>query len=247
MRALIVDDEPLSRRAVRQLIAAHADVEIVGECVDANEAMTALRGNDVDVMFLDVRLPSESGLDLARRDRRQLPFIVFVTAFDQFALPAFEVDAVDFLRKPITQDRFDAALDRVRERMRLEAAAVVAESQTEFAQRLVARERQRDVVIAASDIDYIEADDVYAAVYANGRRHLVRESLDSLEQRLDPARFTRIHRGYIVAIDRAESLRRHGPAWEVVLRTGATLPVSRRRHAAIKEVLLPPKKNGSVD
>ncbi len=240
MRALIVDDEPLSRRAVRQLIARHADVEIVGECVDAAEALAALHGDDVDVMFLDIRLPSESGLDLARRDRRALPFIVFVTAFDEFALPAFEVDAVDFLRKPITQDRFDAALDRVRERMRLEAAATTATATTGFAQRLVARERQRDVVIAAQEIDYIEADDVYAAVHAKGRRHLVRESLDRLEQRLDPARFTRIHRGYIVAIDRAASLRRNGPAWELVLRSGAVLPVSRRRHVAIRDVLREP-------
>jgi two-component system LytT family response regulator len=239
VRALIVDDEPLSRRAVRQLIARHADVEIAGECVDASEAMAALRATDVDVMFLDVRLPSESGIDLARRGR-ELPFIVFVTAFDQFALPAFEVDAVDFLRKPITQDRFDAALDRVRERMRLEAAATAVESQAGHTQRLVARERQRDVVIAVAEIDYIEADDVYAAVYANGRRHLVRESLDSLEQRLDPSRFTRIHRGYIIAIDRAASLRRNGPAWEVVLRGGAALPVSRRRHAAIKDALSAP-------
>jgi two-component system LytT family response regulator len=241
MRALIVDDEPLSRRAVRQLIARHDDVEIVGECVDATEAMAALRGNDIDVMFLDIRLPSESGLDLARRDRHELPFIVFVTAFDQFALPAFEVDAVDFLRKPITQDRFDAALVRVRERMRLETAATAAASQSSFAQRLIARERQRDMVIAVADIDYIEADDVYAAVYANGRRHLVRESLDRLEQRLDSASFIRIHRGYIVAIDRAASLRRNGPTWEVVLRGGTVLPVSRRRHAAIKDVLSAPK------
>jgi two-component system, LytTR family, response regulator len=237
VRALIVDDEPLSRRAVRQLMARHADVVVVGECVDGTEALAALRANDVDVMFLDIRLPSESGLDLARRDRRELPFIVFVTAFDQFALPAFEVDAVDFLRKPITQDRFDAALDRVRERMRLQAAVTAAETPTGYAQRLVARERQRDVVIAVGEIDYIEADDVYAAVYANGRRHLVRESLDSLEQRFDPARFARIHRRYIIAVGRAASLRRNGPAWEVVLRSGAVLPVSRRRHAAIKDAL----------
>jgi two-component system, LytTR family, response regulator len=236
MHALIVDDEPLSRRAVRQLLARHDDVSVAGECVDVPEAMAALRSTDVDVIFLDVRLPSESGLELARRERGELPFIVFVTAFDQYALPAFEVDAVDFLRKPITQDRFDAALERVRDRMRLRAAAVSAAPST-FVQRLVSRERQRDVVIPVGEIEYIEADDVYVVVHAGGRRHLVREALDRLEQRLDPARFTRIHRRYIVAVARATTLRRAGSSWEVVLRSGAVLPVSRRRHAAIKEVL----------
>jgi two-component system LytT family response regulator len=239
VHALIVDDEPLSRRAVRQLLARHGDVTVAGECVDVPEAMAALRTADVDVIFLDIRLPSESGLDLARRERGDLPFIVFVTAFDQFALPAFEVDAVDFLRKPITQDRFDAALERVRERMRLREAAAAAETaeSSGFVQRLVAHERQRDVVIPVGEIDYIEADDVYAVVHASGRRHLVREALDRLEQRLDPARFARIHRRFIVAVGRAAAMRRAGPTWEIVLRGGEVLPVSRRRHAAIKDVL----------
>jgi two-component system LytT family response regulator len=239
VHALIVDDEPLSRRAVRQLLARHADVSVAGECVDVPEAMAALRSTDVDVIFLDVRLPSESGLALARRERGELPLIVFVTAFDQYALPAFEVDAVDFLRKPITQDRLDAALERVRDRMRLRAAATAAESAapSSFVQRLVSRERQRDVVIPVGEIDYIEADDVYVVVHAGDRRHLVREALDRLEQRLDPARFARIHRRFIVALGRATTLRRAGSSWEVVLRSGAALPVSRRRHAAIKDAL----------
>jgi two-component system LytT family response regulator len=144
------------------------------------------------------------------------------------------VDAVDFLRKPITQDRFDAALERVRDRMRLRAAAAAP---AEFVQRLVSRERQRDVVIPVDEIEYIEADDVYAVVHMGGRRRLVREALDRLEQRLDPARFARIHRRYIIAVARATALRRAGPTWEVVLRSGAVLPVSRRRHGAIKDVL----------
>jgi two-component system, LytTR family, response regulator len=236
VHALIVDDEPLSRRAVRQLLARHADVFVAGECVDVPEAVAALRSTDVDVIFLDVRLPSESGLELARRERGELPFIVFVTAFDQYALPAFEVDAVDFLRKPITQDRFDTAIERVRDRMRLRAAAEMA-APSAFVQRLVSRERQRDVVIPVGEIDYIEADDVYVVVHASSRRHLVREALDRLEQRLDPSRFTRVHRRYIIAVGKATTLRRAGSTWEVVLRGGAVLPVSRRRHAAIKDAL----------
>jgi two-component system LytT family response regulator len=240
LRALIVDDEPLSRRSVRQLLAAHGDVTVVGECMDVPEAMAALDSTTVDVVFLDIRLPSESGLELARRTVGDHPFIVFVTAYDQYALPAFEVDAVDFLHKPITQDRFDAALERVRHRRRLRDAATAATASAEsaaFTQRLVARERQRDVVIAVRDIDYIEADDVYAAVYAAGRRHLVREPLDRLEQRLDPTHFARIHRRFIVALPRMTALRRARGAWEVVLRGGEILPVSRRRHGVVKEAL----------
>jgi two-component system LytT family response regulator len=231
IRAFIVDDEPLSRRAVRQLLARHDDVVVAGEFGDAIAAREALRGDRPDVVFLDVRMPAMSGLELAQGNDGSLPLVVFVTAFDEFALPAFEVDAVDFLRKPITQQRFDAAVDRVRERIRLLSSAGPS-----YLARLVARVRNEDVVIPIDDVDYIEADDVYAAVHAKGRRHLVRTPLDALEGGLDPSRFVRVHRSYIVATNSVMAIRRSGTRCELVLRDGVVLPVSRRRHARLASV-----------
>jgi two-component system LytT family response regulator len=239
IRTLVVDDEPLSRRALRQLLARHADVEIVGECEDGLEARDALRALEPDVVFLDIRMPELSGLDVARqRGPSALPYIVFVTAFDEFALPAFEVEAVDYVTKPLTEDRFDAALARVRERLRVLAAAERTPDLTPvYTDRLVARVRDRDVIISAADIDYIEADDVYAAVHANGKRLLVRMPLDALEASLDPARFTRVHRSYIVAVSRVAAIRRASSGKEICLRDGTSLPLSRRRSAAVARLL----------
>ena len=236
IRALIADDEALSRRLVHQLLERHPDVVIVAECADGEEAREALVSHEPDVVFLDIRMPVESGLDVARsREARTGPFIVFVTAYDQFAVPAFETDAVDYLTKPLTEERFDATLDRVRERVRLRR-----QDQQRYAPHLVTRIGTRDVIIPLETIDYIEADDVYAAVIARGRRHLVRTPLDVLERTLDPAVFARIHRSYIVRLDRVIEVRRErasGP--ELVLDGGVTLPVSRRRRAAL-DVLLKP-------
>jgi two-component system LytT family response regulator len=228
VNAFIVDDEPLSRRAVRQLLARHDDVVVTGEFADAITAQEAIRRDRPDVLFLDVRMPALSGLELAQGNAGVLPLVVFITAFDEFALPAFDVEAVDFLRKPITQQRFDAAVERVRERMRLLAAA-----QPTYLARIVARVRNEDVVIPIDDVDYIEADDVYAGVHVKGRRLLVRTPLDALEERLDPSRFVRVHRSYIVAAKSVSAIRRAGARCELVLRDGVVLPVSRRRHARL--------------
>jgi two-component system LytT family response regulator len=236
IKALIVDDEPLSRRAVDQLLASHADFVVVGECADAVAARDVLARVKPDVMFLDVRMPGLSGLDLARGNEEPLPLVVFVTAFDEFALPAFEVDAVDFLRKPITQERFDAAVDRVRERIRLLAAASSSGiDRVRYLERLVTRVGQQDVLIPLDDVDHIAADDVYAIVHARGRRYLVRTALDTLEKQLDPAVFMRVHRSHIVAARSVAAVRRAGAYRELVLRDGSTVPVSRRRHGQITE------------
>lgn len=232
IRVLIADDEDLSRRAVRQLLARHSDVEIVAECRDGEEthaAMTALRP---DVALLDVRMPLGTGLQIVRgRADGDRTIIVFVTAFDQFALPAFDVEAADYLTKPLSEPRFDAMLDRVRRRL---AVRHLAEHATAAAaQPLVARVGSTDIVIPLETVDYIEADDVYAAVVARGKRQLVRTSLDALERSLDATVFARVHRSYIVRMDRVSALRRRGAGVELVLATGAVLPVSRRRRPAV--------------
>jgi two-component system LytT family response regulator len=246
IRALIVDDEPLSRRALRQLLSRHADADIVGECRDAFEAEVALRDAHPDVVFLDVRMPERSGLDVARarNDHGSAPLIVFVTAFEEFALPAFETEAIDYLTKPVTEERFDAAFRRVRERLALQARASSLSATTSpaprYADRLVARVRDRDVIIPASQIDYIAADDVYATVHARGTAYTIRSSLDALGRILDPSRFVRVHRSYIVQFDRVTAVRQlPGGHRALVLTTGASLPVSRRRRHEIDRMLGP--------
>jgi len=243
IRAIVADDEALSRRLVHQMLERHADVAIVADCADGASAREAIETLAPDVVFLDIRMPVESGLDVARhRDAATGPLVVFVTAYDKFALPAFETDAVDYLTKPLTEERFDAALNRVRERLRLRRLAAAATSESDepraFLTHLVSRVGTRDVIIPLETIDFIEADDVYAAVLADGKRHLVRTALDALERTLDPALFARVHRSYIVRLDRVREFRRTNGA-ELVLSDGSVLPVSRRRRATLEGLLRP--------
>jgi len=249
IRAIIADDEALSRRLVHQLLERHTDVAIVAECADGEETRDAIATHEPDVVFLDIRMPVESGLDVARsRVPRTGPFVVFVTAYDRFALPAFEADAADYLTKPLTEERFDAALERVRSRMRERQHArryeeIVSSNgapEPRYVPHLVSRVGTRDLIISLDGVEYIEADDVYAAVIAGGRRHLVRTPLDALERSLDPSMFVRIHRSYIVRLDRVTEIRRDkksGP--ELVLDSGVSLPVSRRRRAIIDALVKP--------
>jgi two-component system, LytTR family, response regulator len=241
IRALIVEDEPLSRRALHQLLSRHADVEILGECRDGIEAAEALEATQPDVMFLDIRMPERSGLEVARAAARAdaPPLVVYVTAFDEFAVPAFETDAIDYLLKPVTEDRFDAALQRVRERLALQARANARTAEPpQYADRLRVHVRGGDELVATRTVDYIAAEDVYARVHATGKRYLMRVTLDALERDLDPAYFVRVHRSYIVRIDRIAAVRRQ-PNGNCVVRlsNGARIPVSRRRRQAVDQVL----------
>jgi two-component system, LytTR family, response regulator len=230
IRALIADDEPLSRRAVQQLIARHADVTVVAECADGEAAAQAMRQLQPDVAFLDVRMPISSGLDVAHEnDPHRGPLVVFITAHDEFAVAAFDVAAIDYLTKPFIDDRFDIALQRVRDRL---------SGRRIYAPHLVARSGARDFIVPVEEIDYIEADDVYASVVAQRRRRLVRAPLDLLERTLDPRLFARIHRSYIVRVDGVKEMHREGGMLRLVV-AGASLPVSRRRRAAVEALLLP--------
>jgi two-component system LytT family response regulator len=228
IRALIADDEPLSRRVLQQLLARHPDVTIVAECPDGASAADAITRLSPDVVFLDVRMPVLDGLEVAKRQANG-PLIVFVTAFEEFALPAFDVAAADYLTKPVAEPRFDEALNRVRDRLR---------GKRIYPAHLVARVGQRNLLLRVETLEYIEADDVYAAVVSRGRRYLLRTSLDVLERSLDPARFLRIHRSYIVAVERVSEVRRSPRAIEVIV-DGIRLPVSRRRRLAVERLLEP--------
>ena len=236
MRLLIADDEPLARRALAQLLAAHADVQIVGECSDGFEVRDALARESVDVLLLDIRMPELSGLEVAGMLADGRPLVVFVTAHEEFGLPAFDRGAADYMLKPVTQARLDVALGRVRARLAAEEDAAhyralrVAPAHVD---RLVARVGDREIVIPIDDVELIAADDVYAAVHAHRRRYLLRTPLDELERSLSPERFLRVHRSYIVPVSGVVAVRRTSAGVVLELRNGATVPVSRRRRAEL--------------
>jgi two-component system LytT family response regulator len=248
IRAVVADDEPLARRGIRQLLAAEADVEVVAEARNGRETVHAVRSLGPDLLFLDVQMPSMDGFAVLRAlGAGRLPSVIFITAYDEFAVRAFEAQAVDYLVKPIEEARFAAALARTRERMRSMAAVELTErlssllSDDERARltrglgvtRLLVPTAGGDLVLDVGEIDWIEADDYYAAIHTRGRRHLMRQSLAVLEQRLDAARFVRAHRGAIVNIDRVRELRAESGDTVLVLRDGTRVPVSRRRREQV--------------
>ena len=255
IRALIVDDEPLARRGIRQLLEREPDVVVVAEARDGREALRALKTLDLDLVFLDVQMPELDGFGVLRAHGvDQMPPIIFVTAFDEFAVRAFDAHAIDYLVKPLSEARFSEAVQRVRDRLQsVEAVelsrrltALLAATDRSATAPASPRPRVRiivptaggDLVLDAAEIDWIGADDYYAAVYARGRRHLIRESLSSFEARLDPVSFVRVHRSAIVNLDRVRELRAE-PSGEsvVVLRDGTRVPVSRRRREHVSEAL----------
>lgn len=246
IRTLLVDDEALARRGVRQLLAAHADVEVVGECRDGRSALSALTELAPDLLFLDIQMPECDGFTVLRMAAEAsgvaaLPLTVFLTAYEEFALDAFEVEAVDYLVKPVGEQRFDEAMRRVRRRVAVPKAHSVTDAapQTEppqTVQHLVIATASGQRVVQLEEIDWIGANDYYVSVHTGGRRYLLRESLGSLEVRLDPARFVRVHRGAMVNIRRVRELRSIGGDI-VILQDGTKLPVSRRRRAALMAAL----------
>jgi len=265
IRCLIVDDEPLARRGIRQLLEPSADMQVVGECRNGRETLAALDTLAPDLVFLDVQMPELDGFDVVRaRGPARMPFVIFVTAYDEFAVRAFETHALDYLVKPLNEARFAAALDRVRERMRFAEALEltrrigdllaahdrrgdkhgdVADASARSpvlvpTRRLVVPTATGDLVLDVDEIDWIQAEDYYAAVHARGRRHLIRESLASLAQRLDPDRFVRVHRSAIVRLDRVREMRSAAAGESVVvLRDGTRVPVSRRRREQVAELI----------
>jgi two-component system, LytTR family, response regulator len=241
LRVLVVDDEPLARQGVVARLARHADVDVVGECAAAAAAIEAVQRLAPDLLFLDVRLPGLDGFELLDElpvERR--PHVVFLTAYERFALRAFDAQAVDYLLKPIDDERFDRALDRVRTARRtLHLAEVAAQAQTAaFAQRFPARVGRRVVVVHVADIDWIEAIGDYCGLHASGRVQLVREPLQVIERQLDPAQFQRIHRSVIVRLARIAELRAATNRDAVArLADGTTLKVSRTYSDALRRAL----------
>jgi two-component system LytT family response regulator len=247
IRAIIADDEPLARRGVRQLLASHRDVIVVAETRNGRETVMALLELKPDLLFLDVQMPELDGFDVLREVGAQnMPAVIFVTAYDEFAVRAFAAHALDYLVKPLEEVRFAEALQRMREQLRSAkavdlsrrlAALLATREQAQAKQRIVVPTSMGDLVIDADEIDWVEADDYYAAIHARAGRHLIRESLASLEQRLDKSRFVRVHRSAIVNIDRVCEVQKEDGEARLVLRNGIRIPVSRRRRAHVAKLL----------
>lgn len=248
MRVLVVDDEPLARRGIITRLSTHADVQVIGEAGDGEAALSAIVGEAPDVVFMDVQMPGISGLEaLGLLSPRERPLTIFLTAYDQFALRAFEVHALDYLLKPIDDERFAEALDRAREtlaarRDRNPAAGLQAllatQRDTPYALRFAVRTGHRVAFVAAADIDWIEAMGDYAGLHVDDKVHLLRERLHQLARRLDPAQFMRIHRSTIVRVDRiAELVALSNRDSLLRLRDGTPLRASRTYGDALRAAL----------
>jgi two-component system LytT family response regulator len=241
LRVAIVDDEPLGRLALRQLCERHADLAIAGEAADGTQAIELVTRERPDLLLLDVQMPELDGFDVLAQLALDVPPTIFVTAHDSFAVRAFETHAIDYVVKPVSPARFDAALARVRDAIDNHRAAELGRRALAAApplERLVARLGDRSAVIAAGDIDWIEAQDYCAEVHAGTKTYVIRQSLAALEARLDPAMFVRIHRSALVNVARIVEVD-HAGELVVVLANGARLPVSRRRREALERALGP--------
>jgi two-component system LytT family response regulator len=260
LRVLIVDDEPLARHRIEDLLREEPGVQIVGTSEDGLEAVEQIRSLRPDLVFLDVQMPGATGLEVvARVGAEAMPATIFVTAFDQHALAAFDVAAVDYLVKPFDDERFARAFRRARERVRMKQVeqatrrllSVLGEAPPEpapsverppasagYTQRIRVDTRGQVRFVPVEAIDYVTASGPYAELHVGGQAHLVRERMQVLERRLDPMRFVRIHRSAIVQLDRVESLRQR-PAGELAvrLRGGEELAVSRSRRRELESRL----------
>jgi len=240
IRVLVVDDEPLARRGVLMQLAGEPDVEVVGECTNGLEAVEKIQELAPDLVFLDVQMPELDGFEVVEACApRGLPAIVFVTAYDQYALKAFEAHALDYLLKPIDGARFHAALDRAREQIERQAdrgvnariAVLLEEMRRDrsYAERIVVRGRDRILLVDVSDVDTIEAAENYMEIRAGRQTHLVRDTMQNMEAKLDPRRFLRIRRSTIVNVSRIKELRPlFNGEYSVLLSDGTELVSSRR-------------------
>jgi two-component system LytT family response regulator len=254
LRTLIVDDEPVARRRLRRLLRHVPDAEVIAECGDGRAAIEAIEaneagdGHDLDLVLLDVQMPDISGFDVVSSLGPRMPPVIFVTAFDHYARQAFDVHAVDYLLKPVTEARFQDAIARVRSHVgreearalhqRLDAMMEALRSAGRYVAHIPVRHAGRIALVQVSEIERIQAADNYVTLHADGREYLLRETMAKLQQSLDPLRFVRIHRSTIVALDRVRELQ---PSFRgdliVVLRDGTRLTLGRAYRASLEKAL----------
>ncbi len=246
LRALVVDDETLARQLLVEYCSAHGDIEVVGQCANGFEAVAAVEALTPDLIFLDVQMPRLNGFEVLEL-LPDPPLVVFVTAHDEFALAAFEVHACDYLLKPFDQQRFDGALDKVRERRAgqrhvdaREYAALhdAARAPEEYMGRVAVRRGGRVEVLAVADLDVLQAKDDHVALHVGGDSWLKQGTLSGFERRLDPALFVRVHRSWILNLSRLSAIEALSKdSHEALLHDGRRVPVSKSGHKRLKEAL----------
>lgn len=244
LRAIIADDEELARRILREYLEKEPGIEIIHECPNGFEAVKAVNELEPDVLFLDVQMPKLDGFEVLELVEPSVA-VVFVTAFDQYAMKAFDAAAVDYLLKPFTADRFRAALDRVRARFNAAAAPqqlprdlkMASRIPGEYLERLVVKDGPRVHVIAAGKLDYAEAQDDYVELHSEGKTWLKQQTVSSLEAALDPRRFLRVHRSFLVSLDRIVRVEPNTKdSWLAILRDGTKIAMSRAGYVRFREL-----------
>jgi two-component system LytT family response regulator len=245
MRILIVDDEALARSVLQEFLRPHADIEIIGECANGFDAVQAIAELQPDLVFLDIQMPKLNGFDVVELSGQQTRYI-FVTAYDQFAIKAFEIHAIDYLLKPFSQQRLDQALAHARSSLRssiggnlsgnpANSLAAVAAARPLPLDRILVRNGGKVHIIAVEKIDYIEAQDDYIQIHAEGKSHLKSQRLAELETQLAPEKFLRVHRSFILNIDRISHIEQYAKDSRMaILKDGSKVPVSRSGYQKIR-------------
>jgi two-component system, LytTR family, response regulator len=242
IRVVIVDDEELARSYLRELLGSHPEIEVAAECSNGFEAVKAVAELKPDLLFLDVQMPKLDGFEVLELIGSETA-VVFVTAYDQYALRAFDVHAVDYLLKPFNQARFEAALDRARQRIgaRLPPAAQLAAAARpplQYLERIVVKDGAKVDVIPCDKLDYAEAQDDYVLLRSQGKSHLKPQTISNLEASLDPGKFIRIHRSYLLNLERVAKIEPYTKDSRIAILTdGTRLPVSRAGYARLKALL----------
>lgn len=244
IRAIVVDDEELARQVLREYLSGEPDVQVVAECANGFDAVKAVSEHKPELLFLDVQMPKLDGFEVLELIGGDVA-VVFVTAYDQYAMKAFDAAAVDYLLKPFDLERFRTALQRVRRRLgekaaRLNPADLKAAAQPpgQHAQRIVVKDGVRVHIIPVAQLDYVEAQDDYVALHSGGKKYLKQQTISSLEASLDGTRFVRVHRSYIVNLERVAKIEPYTKDTRLAVLTGGMqVPVSRAGYLRLKELM----------
>ncbi len=246
IKAVIIDDEIWGRKIIREYAASHPDVNIVAECKDAHEALHAVTVHDPELLFLDIQMPEINGFEFLEL-LEEKPHVIFSTAFDEYAIKAFEINAVDYLLKPFDQERFDTALNRAKEDLnskdgltpKLEALLNGLPNEQHYRERFLIKESGRVIILKSDDIVFIEAMDNYVKIHTIHKGHLIQNTLTSLESKLNPEKFVRVHRSYIVSLDKITGIHTSTSGKHVVYFSDRTqIPVSRSGMKRLKDFAL---------